>query len=72
ICGTSRNRSKIEKKAASVPELRLNDGASGLINKLRIDTAICVLPDIVGPIKKIEVNNRSIGWITERKALMIA
>jgi len=45
--------------AASVPVFRLKIGILGEMKRERMDMAICVLPEDIGPIKKGAVNRRS-------------
>ena len=59
-------------KAASVPEFKLKDGALGSTKRERMEIAIWVFPDMVGPTKNKEVNNRSMAWISDRKVHIIA
>ena len=58
--------------AASVPVFRLKIGIFGDMNKERIEIAICVLPDDIGPIKNGAVNKRSIQCMLLRKAHIMA
>jgi len=37
-----------------------------------MEIAIWVFPDMVGPTKNKEVNNRSMAWISDRKVHIIA
>ena len=58
--------------AASVPVLRLKIGILGEMNSERIEIAICVLPDDIGPIKKGAVKSLSMQWMLLLKAHIMA
>ena len=66
--GTSLNIPIMVAMAASVPVFRLKIGIFGEMKSERMDMAICVLPEDIGPIKKGAVNNRSMQWMLLRKA----
>ena len=44
----------------------------GEMKSERIEIAICVFPDDIGPMKKGAVNKRSMQWILLRKAHIMA
>ena len=58
--------------AASVPVLRLKIGILGEMNSERMEIAICVLPDDIGPMKNGAVKSLSMQWILLLNAHMIA
>lgn len=70
--GTSRNVLINVDMAASVPMFRLKMGTLGEMNSERIDIAICVFPEDIGPMKNGAVNKRSIQCILLLKAHIIA
>ena len=70
--GTSRKVLINVDMAASVPMFRLKIGILGDMNRERMDIAICVFPDDIGPIKNGAVNKRSMQCILLRKAHMMA